>query len=260
MKAGLGVIPLLALAIRLAVTTSAFAGQTPTAPALRNSWTSTTDGLEIAVRSAGSAVVVLVRVDPARAALRVVRASDGASMTAADAARLVGAAAAINGGFFDAHGKPIGWLTCDGREIIPPGRAGWGAFVVRDGRAAMVGPRPSTTTGVSQAVQAGPRLVVAGKPNPRLKVQSARRSFIGLDAQGRVILGTTGPSVVDAREFAAFLAKPEADGGAGLVEALNLDGGSSSQLHVRGAPDGDIDFPGIPVPTFIAIMPPAKAP
>jgi uncharacterized protein YigE (DUF2233 family) len=122
---------------------------------------------------------------------------------------------------------------------------------VRQGRCAIV-PLTASRRGVVEAVQAGPRLVSAGRPNPGLRAQSARRSFVGVDAEGRAVIGSTGPSPVEARDLAAFLARGEAQGGAGLVDALNLDGGSSSQLYVR---DGGIDLPGIEVPDAIVVVP-----
>jgi exopolysaccharide biosynthesis protein len=252
--------PILVLLALGAASSTVAPGVASEPPPRQDAWMATADGLEVSMRSAGSAIVVLVRADPERSTLRVIRAANGGVITATDAARQSGATAVINGGFFDDKGQPIGWLVSDDRVITPPGRAGWGAFIVRKGRPAIVGSRPERTAGISQAVQAGPRLVLGGQPNPRLKAQSARRSFIGLDGKGRVILGATGPSEVDARVLAAFLAKPEIEGGAGLVEALNLDGGSSSQLHVRGVGDRNIDFPGIAVPVLIAIEPKAKKP
>ena len=91
--------------------------------------------------------------------------------------------------------------------------------------------------------------------NPSLKPQVARRAFIGLDARGRVVLGCTGPTQVSAPDFAAFLARPESEGGAGLVDALNLDGGSSAQLFAREMNGDPIDLAGVPVPVLIEILP-----
>ena len=230
------------------------AADAPSAPDLGPGWTKTSDGLEVAVRPAGSAMAVLVRVDLARFAVRLVPAG-GAPLTAPAAMAQLDGAAAINGGFFDEAGRAIGWVVSDGREISPPSRRGWAALALRKDRAEIVPAATADARGVIQAVQAGPRLVTGGRPNARLKAQTARRSFVGVDAAGRLVLGCTGPSAVDAGVLARFLATPEADGGVGLVDALNLDGGGSSQLHVRGVPGGDIALPGVPVANVLVVVP-----
>jgi len=55
--------------------------------------------------------------------------------------------------------------------------------------------------------------------------------------------------------LAARLARPVAEGGAGLVEVLNLDGGSSAQFYVRGGRgDGDLIEPGLArVPVLLTL-------
>ena len=82
-------------------------------------------------------------------------------------------------------------------------------------------------------MQAGPLLVAQGKVRELTSPRSARRAFIGTDAAGRIILGATN-GAVSLRDLASLLARPESEGGAGLVDAMNLDGGSSTQLHVAG--------------------------
>jgi uncharacterized protein YigE (DUF2233 family) len=81
------------------------------------------------------------------------------------------------------------------------------------------------------AIQAGPRLVVNGKV-PKLKSEISQKTAIGINRKGEVILLTTlYPFSVN--ELAKLMAKPESKGGLGCRYALNLDGGSSSQLYAR---------------------------
>jgi uncharacterized protein YigE (DUF2233 family) len=203
-----------------------------------------------------------VRADLARTRLRVVTAEDA---TRADAAESVQPAqlgarpevlAAINGGYFDEAGKAIGWVVSEGRELSRLSPRGWGVLTVEaSGAPAIVAAAAATEIHPREAIQAGPRLVVHGEVNS-LKPQLAVRSFVGIDAEGRVVLGSTTPVPVTATGLAQFLAAPREDGGLGLVDALNLDGGSSSALYVRaGDPDGrDVVLGGaVRVPNALAI-------
>ena len=80
------------------------------------------------------------------------------------------------------------------------------------------------------AVECGPRLVVDGSPLT-FKPGVHRRTVIGHDRQGRVLLLVTA-GVIGLADLAAFLARPEAQGGLGAIAALNLDGGSSTMLDL----------------------------
>ena len=217
-------------------------------------WRPISGGLELALRPAAGALVLLVRADPATTSLRVVRAAPDHPLTAAALAQRDGALAAINGSYFDSAGKPIGWIVSGGKLLAAPAPKGWGAFIVSGDRARIVAMKDAQGP-ADEALQAGPRLVIAGQANPSLKPQVARRAFVGLDARGRVVLGSTGPTQVSAPELAAFLARPESEGGAGLVDVLNLDGGSSAQLFAREASGEPIDLAGIPVPVLLEILP-----
>lgn len=166
--------------------------------------------------------------------------------------------AAVNANFFDQEGRALGWVVSDGREISALGRRGWGVLAVTlSGRLRVVRPGEAPPlSGTRQAVQAGPLLVVDGQPNPGLRRQTARRVFAGLDAQGRLVIGSTGAGLAEASALARLLARPEAEGGAGLRQVLNLDGGSSAQFWVRGGaePEGDLHEPAFhAVPVLLAI-------
>lgn len=214
-------------------------------------WTTLATGLEMRhIAAEGeSASLRLVRVPRQGFRVRVVHGKD---LFAARYAPEPGVVAALNANFFDKEGKALGWVVADGREVSPVGRSGWGVLrVLVDGRpeilrAAAVRAVPSTR----QAVQAGPLLVVSGAPNRKLKRQRARRSFVGIDGEGRLVLGSTGLESFEARRLARLLAAPESEGGAELEWALNLDGGSSAQAFVRG---GGADGADWIAPSFIAV-------
>src|SRR5262249_22651576 len=99
-------------------------------------------------------------------------------------------------------------------------------------------------------IQGFPRLVTGGQVE-HLKPQVARRTAVCVDGNRLVIV------VTNDAEFNAFpplLATPESAGGAGCKDALNLDGGPSTQLEAR-LPGFSLSEPGQPVPDALAIVP-----
>jgi uncharacterized protein YigE (DUF2233 family) len=164
-----------------------------------------------------------------------------------------GALVAVNGGFFDERGAPLGLVVSGGVVRNPLRRVDWGVFSVRAGTASIVHTREyEASPGVEAAVQVGPRLVVNGRPTP-LKPQTSRRSAVCVHRDGRVTLLVTG--AVEAGDLARFLAAPAAGGGLACADALNLDGGPSTQLAAR-AGDFSLDVAGgWPVPNAVAFLP-----
>jgi hypothetical protein len=144
-------------------------------------------------------------------------------------AREAGALLAVNGGFFLADFTPLGLLVSQGRELNALRRVDWGVFSVARGRAAVVHRREwRAPHGLEFAIEAGPRLVVAGRVLS-LKPQRARRTALCVRAPDDVaVVVTAGPLYTS--ELAELLARSEREGGLGCVDALNLDGGSSTQL------------------------------
>jgi len=184
----------------------------------------------------GTAVTLeVIRVDPQRLDLRLIDARDHDCETAtvADLAQWTGALVVINGGFFDENDRPLGLMIVDGAEKNPLRKVSWwGVFLLRDGLPAILPTRDyQSDSAITQALQSGPRLVVDGRPSS-VKPQSARRSAIGLTPTGEVLLVAC-DSPLDFPTFARLLAQSEDDGGLGCVQALNLDGGASTQLYAK---------------------------
>src|SRR4029079_12047877 len=100
----------------------------------------------------------------------------------------------------------------------------WSALIVEKGEARIVPARHAPIGKVM--VQGMPRLVVAGKVE-HLKNQIARRTAVCADGKRLALIVT---SAAEFNAFARFLAAPIDQGGAGCVDALNLDGGPSTQL------------------------------
>ena len=191
-------------------------------------WKKQSDGLETLVlrRRTGVAQVTItaIRADASR-----VHVATGALLEVPDWARKTGARAVINGGYFDSSNRPLGLRVASGWRTHPLRTANWGVFYIRDNRAQIKHTRdyrPSKQT--QEAIQCGPRLVVAGKTTD-LKPQWARRSGVGIDAQNRVILAVS-DGELSFDEWAKLWASPQ---DLSCPNALNLDGGGSTQMWSR---------------------------
>jgi hypothetical protein len=189
------------------------------------------------------------------------RRSATVSEMTADAGALLG----VNGSFFLDDYSPLGLLISQGKELQGLRKVDWGVFFVKAGRAGLVHMRDFPgSAGLDFAIESGPRLVVDGELI-KVKPQRARRSMLGIDGEGRVLIAVTATSVL-LPEAAAFMRDH------GARYALNLDGGPSSQLSVpeRGlrvesfsrVANGIGVFPrrrssaDVPVPATSAVPPP----
>ncbi len=168
-------------------------------------------------------------------------------LSAADWLRQTRARVVVNGGYFDGLGRPMGLRA--GRNTAPSKlrRADWGVFWIKNGVAHLCHTRDFPANArPDEAVQCGPRLVVGGRPTD-LKPQWARRTGVGIDRRGRVVLAVCdGELSLD--EWAKVWASPS---GLDCPDALNMDGGPSTQLAVRGEPSLTVEG-GWPVPDVLA--------
>lgn len=189
----------------------------------------------------------LARIDPRRARIDAAVESGG---SAASVARSRSASIVVNANFFDERYRPLGLVVAGGQTLTPLHHVSWQSIfsVDRAGSASIVLPEDwiSMKTSRVTAVQAGPRLVVAGS---EIRVAPARpepRSGVCIDATGRVILfATPEDAYFDVQELANIAA-----GAMGCREAMLFDGGPSVQLFVRGF----VDQPGDPrVPAFLVV-------
>jgi len=198
----------------------------------RAPWTPIAPGVEMRTFHAGQGgvpsqsgvAVVALRTAPAR-----VHVATGASLNAEEWRHRTAALAAVNGGFFDEAGRSLGLRIARGRRITRLHGTNWGVFSVRNGRAAIVRTRDfKMRSGIREAVQCGPLLVLAGR-RMDLKPQWARRTGIGIQRDGRVIVAVTDGSL-SFKDWAALWAARD---GLNCRDALNLDGGSSTQLALK---------------------------
>lgn len=143
---------------------------------------------------------------------------------------------ATNASFFDEAAKTMGRVVDGGQVVVAERRAPWGALVIDKGQARVVKGEtlPADVSapggaGGDLVVQGLPRLVVAGEV-PKLKPARAERTAVCADGSTLTLVVAM---KVDTTAFARFLAKPRDKGGLGCKDALNLDGGPSTQLHVN---------------------------
>ena len=211
-------------------------------------WQKITPGVETrtlhAPVSEGAIAVFAIRTDPSR-----IQILAGATNDADGWRKRSGAMAVINGGFFDAKGKTLGLRVSNGERLTSKHAADWGVFVIQRGRAHIVHTRDyKLGRGVTQAVQCGPRLVVKGDV-VKLKRQYARRTGIGIQSNGKVVLAIADRPL----SLGAWAQMWAAKDGLNCRDALNLDGGGSTQLSLR-AKNKALDVGGSwPVPDVVVV-------
>lgn len=136
----------------------------------------------------------------------------------------------INGGFFDANQRSLGLRLAQDKEHSPLKNISWWAvFYVKNHT-----PTVSTlnqyahSQDVKFAIQSGPRLIVNGKIT-HLKPGLAERSALGITRDGHVIMLATENNPLTTHDLALILQSPQLD----CIDALNLDGGSSTQISAH---------------------------
>jgi len=142
---------------------------------------------------------------------------------------------AINGGFFNPSYQPLGLRVqhkiarSDLKNV-----SWWGVFYIKKNHAYIVSQRHYSHNLLPEfAIQAGPRLLINGKI-PKLKPGYAERSALCTSTHNKeVIMVVTEHAPLTTTQFAEILQRPVELGGIGCYQALNLDGGGSSQLYAQ---------------------------
>lgn len=183
--------------------------------------------------------IYLLKINPQYFRLKPVLAKDYGTqnLTIKSLAEKSKAVALINANFFDPQGKALGLVLKDGKVLNPFHPTKWWAVFLQREQQGKIQSRIAkifSTKGLKRdetGLQAGPRLVKNGWAL-KLKNNLSRKSAVGIGQNGALyLLATTGP--VAMQDWANFLATPENQGGLGLKEALNLDGGSSTQFYFK---------------------------
>ncbi len=170
--------------------------------------------------------------------------------------RKAGAIAGVNGGFFTPQFTPMGHMIANGHKT-----GAWqqnklltGAFVV-DAQPRLLWNAEVNRSSARELVQAGPRLVDAGRAVPNLeRSKHTTRTFIATDGEHRWLFGIARSTSLG--ELAAILATPHLLPGFHIQRALNLDGGHSSALYYRTADGHEHSDPGwSTVRNYLGIVP-----
>ncbi len=196
----------------------------------------------------------VVRVDPD---LWNIDAALVGGATARAVARSKDAPFAINANFFDKWRNPIGLVVRSGELVRLPNESSWQSiFLVNDDGARIVMPSiwSSYDDPVWMAVQAGPRLVIAGHTNQSLKNNyAAARCGVCIEKNGNILFFATPPDrKLHIKEIARVTRRDEIDGGLACRSAMLFDGGHSVNFFAEGE-DKRVAIEGDPVPVFVYI-------
>lgn len=207
-------------------------------PENASEWQTLTTGIEQRVLvpfNQAFASMITLRLDPTQVTFRVHYTPSSPRNTAQWREALPDALVIINTNFFHPDYRVLGMLISDGVTVGQSFGDRGGTFFV-DGN--NVGVRsnvyePYQGESYEQAIQAFPMLVYGGTQaytNSR-DVRGSRRTVIGIDAEGRVILMATPGIGLGLFDLSAWL--PTTD--LGLVNAFNLDGGGSTMMVITPA-------------------------
>jgi uncharacterized protein YigE (DUF2233 family) len=136
----------------------------------------------------------------------------------------------INGGFFDREFNPLGLRINDKKlEHSLKKISWWPIFYVKNNRPHIANVHQFThDSEIDFAIQSGPRLIRKGKI-PSLKKGLADRSALGITRDGKVIIVVSTNSAMSTQDLAHIMKSVPLS----CTDAINLDGGSSSQLFAH---------------------------
>ena len=135
----------------------------------------------------------------------------------------------INGGFFSTDFGPIGLRISNGKLRSPlKAISWWGIFYLQGGvphidSQSQFKYRPN----IEFALQSGPRLLIDSKI-PKLKIGVAQRTALGITRQGKIVIMVTQNYPMTTQDLALTMRDILE-----CTDALNLDGGSSTQLYAK---------------------------
>jgi exopolysaccharide biosynthesis protein len=205
--------------------------------------------------SGASDTMLIARVDPSRVRIRIAydRVSPGRVGEWAGALKPL---LVVNGGYFDDQGRATALVIHDG---VAQGSSyeGFGGMFAVDGagaisiRALRDQPYDPGET-LAQAFQSSPMLLVEGAAQQiEDDGDRSRRTVIGLDGQGRLLLIVSSWPTFTLSGLGEWLQQSGLD----LVTALNLDGGSSTGIYLQ-TPDKPLLIDSIVrVPAVLVVEP-----
>ena len=175
-------------------------------------------------------------------------------------AQAQGALAAINGGYFQSTFLPTGLVRGNGRELATFSQNPLlsGCLVIDgNGHASLVHATDAAVSTAPDALQSGPFLIDPGgslgiRRHP--DIPCAARSVIACSADGQLNLIVTSP-VTLADLSTALHDHPDAFGLSDVERCLNLDGGPSTSLMIRGDRLQTGTARDVTVPVMLEVLP-----
>lgn len=219
-----------------------------------SSWDTLAVGIEqrvIVPPQSALAQMVALRLDPSQVGFRV-HYQPGNPLTLAEwQTNLPDAVIIINANFFTPENIITGMLVSDGQVFGNSFTDRGGMFSIQAGQPviqSLIG-QPYDGRPLEQAVQAFPMLVIDSLPayTTTTDTRGSRRTVIGVDTAGRVLLLATPGIGLGLYDLSQYLASTDLE----LQTAFNLDGGGSTMLSV--ASTGYAIAPFDPVPAVLAV-------
>lgn len=208
----------------------------PVATYSAGSWKELSPGIEYQDLAGGIlspwSHIYAFRIDLNKNKLAIVSAKSLAlkNASAAQFAQYSQALLSINGGFFDHQFNPLG-LRINNKKLENPLKriSWWGIFYVKHNKAYISSlSRFHYDSSIDFAMQSGPRLLIKRKI-PSLKPGEADRSALGITADGKIIILVSTNAAMSTNKLAHLLKAPPLS----CIDAINLDGGNSSQLYAH---------------------------
>lgn len=179
------------------------------------------------------------KIDPTFYQLRLAFAKDYNKQTssARELAKYMNAVIAVNGGFFTPEKHPIGLRIQQGKIRQGIQKTSWWGVFYRVGEKYQIAALRNFRyrKAINFAVQGGPRLIIDGDI-PRLKAGIDDRTAIGITRDQKIILVATESAPLSTQVLAQIMRRPEAEDGLYCLNAINLDGGNSTQMYAQVGP------------------------
>ncbi len=186
---------------------------------------------QVTIKSGSRSIFLnVLKVSPKKFVLKPVYNADGA--TAETFAKDSHAIAVVNANFFDTAGKVLGLVKKD-NKVVNPKRdiSWWGVFCVKGNSARVLAFKNYQSDVCEQALQSGPRLVAGGEI-VKIKDEISPKTAVGVTREGDVVIVATA-QFLSIQKLALVMHDSEKNGGLGCVDALNFDGGSSTQMQIN---------------------------
>lgn len=141
---------------------------------------------------------------------------------------------AVNGGFFTPDHQPLGLRISQGKLLskMRP-TSWWGVFYISNSQPKIASQKEfQNNSAIDFAIQAGPRLVVNGNI-PKLVSGNDARTALGITADKKIIVLATDQVYFSTAQLAEIMRASEKENGLACKNAINLDGGNSTQLYTH---------------------------